>query len=51
MNDYAPSSYQAPYRYSSGCEPDGGSCNDLTIQAQKTPELCRPSVKSVMFII
>ncbi|AMM40354.1 cytochrome C family protein [Candidatus Desulfofervidus auxilii] len=38
MNDYAPNKYQAPYRYSSGCEPDGGSCNDLTIQAQKTPD-------------
>jgi len=38
MNDYAPSKYQAPYRYSGGCEPDGGSCNDLTGQAQKTPD-------------
>jgi cytochrome c553 len=38
MNDYAPSSYQAPYRYSGGCEPDGGTCSDLTGQAQKTPD-------------
>jgi hypothetical protein len=38
MNDYAPSFYQAPYRYSGGCEPDGGTCSDLTGQAQKTPD-------------
>ena len=38
MNDYAPNKYQAPYRYSGGCEPDGGSCSDLTGQAQKTPD-------------
>jgi hypothetical protein len=38
MDDYAPSSYQAPYRDSSGCEPDGGTCSDLTGQAQKTPD-------------
>ena len=29
--------YQAPYRYSGGCEPDGGDCNDLINQAKKTP--------------
>ncbi|MBW1966865.1 MAG: hypothetical protein JRI48_05665 [Deltaproteobacteria bacterium] len=38
MNDYAPSSYQAPYRYSGGCEPDGGACSNLIAQAQKTPD-------------
>ena len=38
MNDYAPSSYQAPYRYSGGCEPDGGTCSNLIAQAQKTPD-------------
>ncbi|MCK4788826.1 MAG: hypothetical protein KAV87_34105 [Desulfobacteraceae bacterium] len=38
MNDYAPSKYQAPYRHSSGCEPDGGTCSNLIAQAQKTPD-------------
>ena len=38
MNDYAPSKYQAPYRYTSAtCEPDGGGCV-LVTQAQKTPD-------------
>jgi len=35
MYDYVPNQYQAPYRYTTNCEPDGASC-DLNTQAKKT---------------